>query len=350
MIDFRYHLVSIMAVFLALAIGIVLGSTALRDPVIQTVQQVADDLRATNGELREQVTSLRQKVEADQKLVKQVGPDVVEGQLEGERIIIVAAPGASGDLRAKTVRMVEEAGATVTGRVAVRPKYLDKGEAGVVGGLASRLKPSGMKLPQGSPYERAAAVLADALMAGSGASSEQSSDQSATEVVLSGFKSAGYIAPEGDPGGDATLAVMIAPEAPYEGQGAAADNAVLVDLAAALDQQGGGALVAGAIAATRQGGLIHALRGSGRAAQAVSSVDFAATATGRVGVVFALASEDQGKNGHYGLGGQAGAYLPPITPTQSAELTDSTETSKPRQSPPPAKGADSAQSSRKAGQ
>ncbi|MDU2059289.1 MAG: copper transporter, partial [Dermabacter sp.] len=37
MIDFRYHLVSLVAVFLALAIGIVLGAGPLRDGVGQTL-------------------------------------------------------------------------------------------------------------------------------------------------------------------------------------------------------------------------------------------------------------------------------------------------------------------------
>ena len=41
MIDFRYHLVSIVAVFLALAIGIVVGSTALKPAVLTTLQKTA---------------------------------------------------------------------------------------------------------------------------------------------------------------------------------------------------------------------------------------------------------------------------------------------------------------------
>ena len=39
MIDFRYHLVSIVAVFLALAIGIVLGSTELQGPTYNLLNQ-----------------------------------------------------------------------------------------------------------------------------------------------------------------------------------------------------------------------------------------------------------------------------------------------------------------------
>ena len=46
MIDFRYHLVSIVAVFLALAIGIVLGSTELQGNTI--------DVLRTSSELAEE--------------------------------------------------------------------------------------------------------------------------------------------------------------------------------------------------------------------------------------------------------------------------------------------------------
>ena len=58
MIDFRYHLVSIVAVFLALAIGIVVGSTALKPAVLTGLQKTAtaekkriDALFAKNAQL-----------------------------------------------------------------------------------------------------------------------------------------------------------------------------------------------------------------------------------------------------------------------------------------------------------
>ena len=46
MIDFRYHLVSIVAVFLALAIGIVLGSTELQGSTIDGLRTVSNSLRS----------------------------------------------------------------------------------------------------------------------------------------------------------------------------------------------------------------------------------------------------------------------------------------------------------------
>ena len=48
MIDFRYHLVSIVAVFLALAIGIVLGSTELQGTTIDALRRHARTRSATS--------------------------------------------------------------------------------------------------------------------------------------------------------------------------------------------------------------------------------------------------------------------------------------------------------------
>ena len=42
MIDFRYHLVSIVAVFLALAVGIVVGSTELQPGVVNSLRASAE--------------------------------------------------------------------------------------------------------------------------------------------------------------------------------------------------------------------------------------------------------------------------------------------------------------------
>ena len=45
MIDFRYHVVSIVAVFLALAIGIVLGSTELQGPTYNILNRTTAKLQ-----------------------------------------------------------------------------------------------------------------------------------------------------------------------------------------------------------------------------------------------------------------------------------------------------------------
>ena len=51
MVDFRYHLVSLIAVFLALACGIVLGAGPLREAIGDTVSGRNAELTAQNAQL-----------------------------------------------------------------------------------------------------------------------------------------------------------------------------------------------------------------------------------------------------------------------------------------------------------
>ena len=46
MISFRYHLVSIIAVFLALALGIVVGTTALNGPITTDLRKQVNTLKS----------------------------------------------------------------------------------------------------------------------------------------------------------------------------------------------------------------------------------------------------------------------------------------------------------------
>src|SRR5206468_1259154 len=55
MIDFRYHLVSLVAVFLALAVGILLGAGPLKDPIGATLTQSVKQLRADQDVLNQQL-------------------------------------------------------------------------------------------------------------------------------------------------------------------------------------------------------------------------------------------------------------------------------------------------------
>ena len=57
MINFRYHVVSLTAVFLALAIGLVVGTAALNGPVADSLNNQVTSLRKDNTQLRDTVSS-----------------------------------------------------------------------------------------------------------------------------------------------------------------------------------------------------------------------------------------------------------------------------------------------------
>ena len=94
-IDFRYHLVSIVAIFLALALGIVLGSTTLSDSVSDTLRQQANQAAKTAQQARTQQRQLqdagqragavrRRHVAADRRRPAQ-GPVGRDGRGAGRR-------------------------------------------------------------------------------------------------------------------------------------------------------------------------------------------------------------------------------------------------------------------------
>src|SRR5215212_7041482 len=93
MLDFRYHALSLVAVFLALGIGIVLGAS-LGDSVIS---QANKDVRSS---LRDDVVNARQEARTAKAAVSN-RDDFIEasfrrlagGKLRGERIAIVSAGG-----------------------------------------------------------------------------------------------------------------------------------------------------------------------------------------------------------------------------------------------------------------
>ena len=71
MINFRFHLASLVAIFLALALGVVIGAGVVDrgvvdalDNRINTVEDRANDARAENDELKSQIgrASCRERV------------------------------------------------------------------------------------------------------------------------------------------------------------------------------------------------------------------------------------------------------------------------------------------------
>ena len=127
MIDFRYHLVSIVAVFLALAIGIVLGSTELQGDTIDALRlssnQLNKELNTSNGER----DSYEQQVNAYQQFLATAGAEqrLLANELTGDQIVLVTEPGASSTVISGIKQAAGLAGATVTGEVALQPSFND---------------------------------------------------------------------------------------------------------------------------------------------------------------------------------------------------------------------------------
>jgi len=75
-IDFRYHLVSIVSIFLALAVGIVLGAGPLKEDLGNTLTRELTQLRQDKTGLRADLTAAQRGIGARDTWAEQVSPRV----------------------------------------------------------------------------------------------------------------------------------------------------------------------------------------------------------------------------------------------------------------------------------
>jgi hypothetical protein len=124
LINFRYHIVSLMAVFIALSVGIAVG-VSLSPSVDQgLLQQAAQD--------RKQVTDLRAELDRRKALDdyrnaydEQVGAAVTAGVLNGQRVAMVAMPDAPADVLRNISNAVVGAGGSVVRNVKINAEAFD---------------------------------------------------------------------------------------------------------------------------------------------------------------------------------------------------------------------------------
>jgi hypothetical protein len=313
-IDFRYHLVSIVAVFLALAVGIVLGSTMLREPISRNLDEQVSALTQDKEELRTQVRDLEARIEYDDAVIEQISPPLVSGRLAGESVVIVALPGAQSETVDAVAESVEQSGASVTGRITVQPAFVDPEQTEVLDALVARVPPPGVDLSsEATPtaYDRAGAVLADALVTNDLTAIGREYQPGST--VLLTLSEGGFVGIDGTPAQRAGLAVVVGGSAPERvTEQTEADNDALVRLAGQLDARGRGSVVGGPPTASTEGGIVAAVVNGGERTEGVSTVNTANASSGRLTVNLALIEQLAGDAGNYGFGDGTDAPLPQV--------------------------------------
>ncbi|MGI8869041.1 MAG: copper transporter, partial [Mycobacteriales bacterium] len=211
MIDFRYHLVSIISVFLALAIGVVIGTTALNGAVVGDLRHQVRDLRGDKSTLQKQARSLQGQVAHGNDFAAAIGPAAVAGELTGQRVLVVAAPGASASDTAAVRNLITDAGGTVTTQLALSAAYTDPNHAtDLQQYAASGIAPAGFTLPKSDDAGTVAgALLADVLMAPADAKAKRPTDAE-RQAVLSGFISQALMSLKPETPATAGVAVVVA--------------------------------------------------------------------------------------------------------------------------------------------
>ncbi|GAA2478838.1 copper transporter [Terrabacter carboxydivorans] len=320
MIDFRYHLVSIISVFLALAVGIVLGAGPLQANIGDQLSDQVAALRTEKQALNDKLTVSEKLVDASDEYAAAVQPRVVRGRLTGHRVVLVVLPSADGTMVTNLETVVPQSGAALTATVTLSPDWFDptqsadRGQAARAAaaalGLGSTATGDALLLQvftyltvstsstsaagaTGTPAQRSAAlkVLVDANLLDSTAADLAPSDLA---VVVSGDYA----------GSDAVVSARSDAVRSLVTSLAGASRATVV---------AGGETVAAAGQAVTSN-AVQAVREKSDTAQIVSTVDHARAGEGPATVVLAVEGALDEKIGHYGVSAGATDKVPRVLP------------------------------------
>jgi hypothetical protein len=307
-ISLRYHIVSITAVFLALAVGVVLGSTAISSRLLSGLSNENNSLAQEVVNLQSDRNALNSKLTDADRFATSVGPLAVKGQLTDRTVVLVTTADAKPSDRDALAELMRAAGATVTGELQLTDSFVDPRKADQLRDLVARLQPAGTQLPTASdPGTRAGGLLGTLLLLKKDTNQQQASaDESA--AALAGLTSAGFIKP-GQGLRPAQLAVVLTGGA-VAGDSAGDKAATIARFAIQLDRSGAGAVLAGGNGSANGTGGIGVVRADTAATSVLSTVDNVDFAAGRVVTVLALREQFDGKSGRYGVAGNAEAPAP----------------------------------------
>lgn len=323
MVDFRYHVVSIVAVFLALGIGIVFGTTVIDRALLNDLDRNVTRLTGEKRELEDERRALTERVADAEAWGQAVAPALVTGVLAGERVVVVSAPGASRSLRDDVVKQLTAAGATVTGRIRLSDAIEDPARATELEDLVVRELPTGLNLPAAgaTTAQRAVAEIAYVVGLAADDATALATPPASTTRVLAGLRERRFLAVDGQAVVPARNVVLVLPGAapPVSPSPTPAPEGrpLAVELVGAFMTQARrpALVVAAPTGGSVAGTQLEALRADDILNDTVSSVDDVDTVFGRTALVLALREARRGGTGHYGNG--VGADAPVPTPAPS---------------------------------
>ena len=319
MIDFRYYLVSIVSIFLALAVGIVLGAGPLQQDIGARLTEQIKTLRADKTQLRTDLDTARRNAAARDTFSSAVAPAVLKGRLTGKTVALVVAPGVDADLVKNATASLIAAGAKVGSTVTLNDVWADPSKITLRNTVASPFATlATAPAAAGSPDQLAAGVLTHAILAGTDHSTERIT--ASASAALNGLAAGDLISVTPDHVVPSSSVVFLS--GPVKGstqQDTDARLAAYVQLVRSLDAAGSGVVVAAksnSTDPTKSADLVAAARKNSDAVKVISTVDDADLPMGLNTLVMALEQQYTGGAGQYGLAGDAKAIVPDLTAKQ----------------------------------
>ena len=311
MIDFRYFLISVIAVFLAMGLGIVMGSGLIGGEVVEGLQGQARGLFDRNDELEQQILELEDDEDHLQNVLESLEPMIVDNTLVGSQVVVLEVDGTDGELIDAIRQVVEEADGNVVSVVSLTDKFEladsdDVEELQQIAGVESA-NADVLRADVGRQLGSLAGVAAGARDDARGRLAPQRSQE-----MLESLRDAGYVAVDSTQdravpiGASFVIAAGSSDDIPFP----AAD--MLEGIALALDELGRSVIVAET--SDSNWAVTTDLRDDDELASAVSTIDNAETIPGRISVALGLNDLASDPPFHAGRDGGATVSIPTPAP------------------------------------
>jgi hypothetical protein len=301
-ISLRSHAISLAAVFLALAVGVALGSGLLSDTVLSGLRDDKQELQNHIDGLTDQKNALNEKLSAAGEFDSQMSPRILHDSIAGKSVAVFRTPDAEDDDVDALTRMVEQAGGTVTGTVSLTEEFVDANSAEkLLSVVNSPIVPAGAQLSTTSVDQgsQAGDLLGITVLINRDPRVPAVNDQQ-RDTVLTALRDTGFLA-YADRVGAANAALLITGGG--LGDDAGNKGATVARFAAGLAPHGSGTVIAGRDGAASGTAAVAVTRSDPALTSSVSTVDDVDAASGRITTVLALQDLiNGGRPGQYGDG------------------------------------------------
>ena len=303
MISLRQHAISLAAVFLALAVGVLLGSGVLSNTMLSGLRNESRNLHDQITALNDQKSVLNGKLASANAFDAQMAGRMVHDALNGKSVLIFRAPDAKDDDVDAVSKIVGQAGGGIAGTVSLTQEFVDANSAEKLRSVVnSSVLPAGAQLStklvdQGS---QAGDLLGIALLINRDPAVPPVDDEQ-RDTVLAALRDTGFIGYGNQHIGAANAAAIVTGGALSNDAGN--QGVSVTRFAAALAPHGSGVLLAGRDGSSAGTAAVAVARADATVTPVISTVDDVDAESGRVTVVLGVADLiNGGHTGQYGTG------------------------------------------------
>lgn len=312
MISLRSHAISLAAVFLALAIGVALGSGLLSNTVLSGLRDDKHEMQTEIDSLTTDRNALNEKLSAAADFDAQMAPRILDRSLAEKSVILFRTPDAADDDVESLKRLIGQAGGTVTGTVGLTQEFVDANSAEkLLSVVNSPIVPAGAQLStatvdQGS---QAGDLLGIALLINRDPKVAPV-DDTQRDTVLAALRDTGFVTYGSEHIGAANTAIVVTGGA--LGDDAGNQGATVARFASGLAPHGSGTVLVGRDGSATGTAAVAVTRSDAALSNVVSTVDDIGQESGRITSVLVLSQLiNGGRPGQFGSGQGATAITVP---------------------------------------